>query len=36
MSMAEFFIELKEACEDAEKANAKAEAERKILKHGRR
>lgn len=36
MSMTEFFVELKEACEDVEKAAAKAKAESKRLKNGRR
>lgn len=36
MSIAEFFIELKEASEDAEKARVKAEAESKRRKHGKR
>ena len=35
MSFAEFFIELKEACDDARIQNAKLEAERR-QKHGKR
>lgn len=34
MSFTEFFIELKEACDDIAKENAKLEAERR--KHGKR